>query len=72
MRTRRQTHRFQRAAGWCKAVRQGFDGITSELRTEPKSVGCAGERPITRNRVPFLQRNKSGTAEVIRAFVSYC
>ena len=25
---------FQRAAGWCKAVRQAFDGITSEQRTE--------------------------------------
>ena len=58
---------FQRAAGWCKAVRQAFDGITSEQRTEvPQGLRRLRRvRPITRNRVPEYFRNKSGTAEDI-------
>jgi len=45
-RTRDHEHRFQRAAGWCKAVSRLPVHITSELRTD--NVGCAGMRPIQR------------------------
>ena len=38
--------------------------ITSELRTEPKEVGCAGCDPIQRNLSAAERQNKSGTAEV--------
>ena len=47
-------------------------GITSEQRPEgPEgSLGRAGCARYSALRVPFAKRNKSGTAEVIRAFVS--
>ena len=61
---------FKRAAGRCKAA-DAHLCIPFEQRTERISqLGCAG---CTRYRAYECRifRNKSGTAEVMNAFVSY-
>ena len=45
--------------------KQGFACITSEQRTEPKEVGCAGFARYREIECRPIGRNKSGTAEVI-------
>ena len=67
---------FQRTAGWCKAESSPFP--VSPPSSAPNRPGiCSGSSrlrrftPDTASRVPvFISRNKSGTAEVIYAFVS--
>ena len=44
--------------------KQASRGITSEQRTEPQEVGCAGMAPDTAQESAGETRNKSGTAEV--------
>ena len=66
-------NRFQRAAGRCEAVRQTFDGITSEQRTEILHRMCRLRRvrPITRSRVPVNAGTRVVPQRLFRAFVSY-
>ena len=52
--------------------KQAPPGITSEQRTEiPGDIRLRRVCPLQRVTSAAARRNKSGTAEVIRAFVSY-
>jgi len=74
-RTRKRIHRFQRAAGWCKAVMQAFVSIPSEQRTENGVFPSSRLRrlaPDTAHTSAAPGQNESGTAEVYLRLCLFC